>query len=271
MRPTTCFGVLLAALLPLHALAQENPGLGMDFSDEAKKAEPAREAGTERETATGQPRPDLDRAAPAAEPRLSEVDVAAEDRVKSVQRKAFLKSGRFELTPLAFVTLNDAFYPKYGPGARASFYLKESLAIGVTALQYNLIPSENVRLAKRQLASRLPSVRPDSSVSLDLRWAPVYGKVAVFNAIRQFELYLVGGAGAVFSQTSNVDGAHLSTHLGIGQHFGLTDWMTLDLALIETMYADRPGGGNKSVTQHVLSVQGGLGFFLPFGFDYREP
>lgn len=260
MRLVTSLAVLLAAWLPVRALAQD--GFGLDLSDGPAK-------GPTPETPT--------RAPVAAESRMSEVDLAAEDRVKSVARKAFLKRERFDLLPLAFLSVNDAFFPKFGPGLRASYHLHEAFALGLRFLQFNKLPNDNARLAKRQLQSSLPVVLPKLSVALDALWSPIYGKVAVGNTIRHFDLYLAGGAGAVWSQTSGGeaptggDGMHLSAHFGVGQRFTLTDWMAVDLLVLDTLYADRPNGQNKSVLQQLVTLQAGVSFFLPVGFEYREP
>ena len=261
MRPSACLGALLALLLPSVAFAQFE---GLDLSEDTPAPE------TPEETAPPPPPPDLGSTL-APEPKLRELDLTAEDRVKSVQRRGFLKQGRFDLTPMAFLTLNDAYFPKFGPGVRASYHLHESFGIGLRFLQYNLIPNDNVRLAKRQLQSRLPSVLPKMSLALDLLWSPAYGKVSLFNAIRHFDLFVVGGAGAIFSQTSETDGPHLSTHIGVGQRFSINDFLAIDVSVIETLYSDRPAAGNKAVLQHLLSVNAGLSVFLPLSFDYREP
>jgi outer membrane beta-barrel protein len=248
MRLALCLAALVAVLSPARAHAQYVPG-------------------PESEVGTG----------PVMEPQRrrtlpeSEADAAHEDRVKSVQRKPFLKRGRFELTPLGFVTLNDAFFPKYGPAARLGYHLHDSFAAGVRLNQYNLIPSQNVRLAKRQFQAALPAVQPKYALALDLIWSPFYGKVAVFNSIRHFDLYILGGAGLVHSQTSDEDGLHLSSHLGLGQRFSVTDFMMIDLALVETLYADRPGAGQRVQLQHGLSIQAGVSFFIPFSSRYKEP
>ncbi|HCF61669.1 MAG TPA: outer membrane beta-barrel domain-containing protein [Myxococcales bacterium] len=241
---------------------------GLDLSEDAPEQQTPEQPQTAPVTA-----PPLELDAPAAdsEPPLSALDITAEDRVKSVQRRGFLKRGRFDLTPMAFVQLNDAYYPKFGPGARASYHLHESFGLGLRFLQYNLVPSDNVRLAKRQLQSRLPSVRPRMSLSLDLIWSPIYGKISIFNAIRHYDLFVVGGVGAIFSQTSETDGPHLSTHIGLGQRFAINDFLAVDVSLIEALYSDRPAGGNKAVLQNVLTVNAGLSVFWPFSFDHQEP
>ena len=271
MRPTSLLAAMVAVALPFGALAQ---GLGLDLTDEPKKEEPKKEE-PKKEEATPAPL-DLDKK-PSGEAKLSEVDIASEDRVKSVQRKAFLKRMRVEVTPMGFLTLNDAFFPKYGPGVRAAFFLQDSFGLSLRAFQYNLVPSDNVRYAKRELQSKLYSVLPTSSFSLDALWSPVYGKVAFFNSIRTFDFYVIGGVGLLFSQTSfgdppdGGDGPHVTTSLGAGERLAIFDWMAVDVSAVETMYSDRPGALQKSVLQHVLSVNFGVSFYLPLSFEYREP
>lgn len=270
--------VLVLALAPLRAAAAEDPGLGLDLSaDEPKKDDKKGDA----------PPPSEPRAPVTIEPsarpeggELTEKEIASEDRVKSVQRKAFLKKGRFELTPMLFFTVNDAFFPKFGPGLRASYFPHDSFGFGARFFQYNQIPNDNVRLAKRQLQSRLPFVLPKYSIDLDLLWSPVYGKVSLFNSIKAFEIYLVGGAGGMVSQTSPAcpdttpdcglgDGVHLSTHIGLGQRLAIFDFLAVDVSAIEALYADRPSAGTKAVIQHVLSVNLGLSLYLPPTFEYK--
>jgi outer membrane beta-barrel protein len=274
MRPIALLAACLVAL-PLPAVAQqEMPGL--DLSDEPKTPEPKKAA-----PGPAALPPDLEPArtpaAKASDAKLSEADIASEDRVKSVQRKAVLKRGRFEFTPMAFMTLNDAFFPKYGPGGRIAYHVADALAVGLRYQQYNLIPDDNVRLAKRQLQAQLPVVLPEQSFGLDVMWSPIYGKVSVFNSIRHFDLYILGGVGALLSQTSSGqapnggDGPHLTTTLGIGQRFSVLEWLAVDLSLLETLYPDRPAGHNKSVLQHALTLNLGVSFFLPISFEYREP
>ncbi len=280
--------VLAATLLlcPLGASAQGTEFKGLDLSDEPKKEEKKEETPAVEERPTLPP--PVETASPTPAPKgLSEVEIANEDRVKSVQRKPVLKRMRLEFTPQGFVTLNDAYYPKMGPGGRLAFFFADSVGLAFRYNQFNVIPSDNVRLAKRQLQSKLPYVHPKHSFSADLLWSPIYGKVALFNSIHTFDIYLVGGAGAFLTQTSDDvmgtdaagkpvqlskgDGAKFSAHLGIGQRFSLNDWFALDVSLTETMYSDRPDGGTKSVLQHIVALNFGLSVFLPFGFEYKEP
>ncbi len=271
MRKTLPLAALLVVLPALAAAQQEMPGL--DLTDEPKSSEPPKAP----ERAARPAAPTEANEAKESAAKLTEAEIASEDRVKSVQRKAALKRGRLELTPMVFVSLNDAFYPEFGPAVRVSYHLADALALALRYQQYNLIPEDNVRLAKRELESRLLYALPKHSFGLDFMWSPIYGKVAVFKSIRHFDLYVLGGVGFMLSQTSTGsaatgggEGPHATTSLGLGQRLGLTDWLSIDLSAIETLYSDRPGL-SSSVLQHALTFNVGLSFFLPTTFEYKEP
>jgi len=286
------FPTLLTALLLLwsmSAFAQGSDFKGLDVTgDEPKKEEPQKEEPPPQSLPPPEP-PGAQAdsaAAPKGDQKLDEVQIANEDRVKSVERKAFLKKYRFELTPMGFVTVNDSFYAKSGPAVRLGFFFSDSLGLAFRYDQYNAINNDDTRIAKRELQSRLPYVQPQHGFSLELLWSPVYGKVAVGNSINTFDVYVVGGAGVVLSKTTYADstsnwagdGPHVSAHVGIGQKFHLLDWLAVDLSLIDTLYMDRPdnaGGGAdqgaKSILQNLVSLNLGLSFYLPLGFEYKEP
>ena len=106
----------LAAVLP--ALAQEVPGLDLSAAAEARerRGEPtelppidlSKPAGAARSEAAPPPRR---RSAPPAAP-FSEKDVALGDKVKAVQRKGFLKRGRFEVAPVFAVDRERRLLPE---------------------------------------------------------------------------------------------------------------------------------------------------------------
>src|SRR4051794_20980289 len=108
----------LWALAPRGAWAQnettkKNPppsdsGFGLDLTQDASNAQDkvpsggdkaAEKGGETGASAISDFRP------PPAEPPLTERDITREDRVKSVQRKVYLKRHRFELAPFISVSL----------------------------------------------------------------------------------------------------------------------------------------------------------------------
>lgn len=271
------FPQLLAALVALWPIGAFAQGMGLDLTDEPKKEEPKKEEPAPlpppEPEPTPLPGPSATPAPKTEQQKVDEISIANEDRVKSVQRKAFLKKLRVEATPMGFVTINDAFYPKSGPGVRLAFWFADSVAIALRYDQYNVLNNDNVKLAKRELLSKLPYSHPRHGFHAEFMWAPVYGKVAFANSIQTFDTYLVGGAGAFMTQYTDTfkESPQFAVHLGIGEKFHVLDWLAIDLSVIDTIYSDRPGGENKSVLQNLVSLNLGLCVYLPLGFDYKEP
>ncbi len=269
----------LGLCLAVPAVAQDQGGLGLDLSAPAEpEKKPEEKKPEEKPPETPPPAPPTE-AAPAApaQPQppaeLTEHDVMLQDRVKAVERRSVLKTHRLELTPALGISVNDPFYTKYAVGGWALFYPHDSLGIGIRGAYYYLtLPTWNVPTAKRDLDATLPVSKPDWNLMVDAQWTPFYGKVAVYNTIAQFDLFLVGGVGAVASQTTftpSVGGLHYATDLGIGVRALVGDYLGLSLTYLNTLYADRPGGEARSQTQNLGIVQLGLSLFLPPRFDYE--
>lgn len=278
-------------LLAPGAFAQSDFGDGVDLTgEEPKKEEPKKEEpevaappATPVKTATD--------AAPASATKKGdgpavERDTTQDDRVKSVQRKLYLKRGRFELAPSFIINVNDAYYTKLGGAIRAAFYPHDSLAISARFSIMQTTPTDDVKTAKRNLFSRIFFSVPVWSVMGDLEWSPLYGKVAIFNTILHLDGYLIGGGGVVYTETSAVAfpgtppqadgsapaprGVNPAFDLGLGLRFVVKDFMAVNVALINTTYVDTPTGTTKGITQNLMMVSVGLSLFIPFKSTYQE-
>ena len=244
-----------------------NPGCELEAGEAAQRRE-VRDRGQRR------PRACLD-------PPAVERDTTQDDRVKSVQRKLYTKRGRFELAPAFVINVNDAYYTKLGGAIRAAFYPHDSLAISARFSLLQTSPTDDVKTAKRNLFSRIFFSVPIWSVMGDLEWSPLYGKVAFFNSILHLDGYLVGGGGVVYTETSgahNEDGSpdlartgvKPAFDLGVGLRFVAKDFLAVNVALINTTYADVPTGSTKAVTQNLMMLQAGVSIFFPFKSTFRE-
>lgn len=265
--------VVLLALVALPALAQE--GLGLDLSEETKpQQEPPR---AEQEESTAQPAP----AVPVASPELdADRDVTQEDRVKSVQRKVFLKRGRFELAPSFAFSVNDPFYTKSGVNLRAGYFLGETLALAVRGGLWRTLINEEARSAKFTFGSQILPSRPLWSATAGLEWSPLYGKVAFLNSILHFDAYLLGGAGVVSTEASarevvvqgvnTVRGPNPAVDLGVGMRFVARDFLAVNAALINTAFVDQPSGTTKGTTQNLMTLNVGISVFFPFTSTGRD-
>ncbi|HYG66729.1 MAG TPA: outer membrane beta-barrel domain-containing protein, partial [Anaeromyxobacteraceae bacterium] len=207
---------LIAAAVPLLVRGQELPGIDLSQpppdrtdaapADDVPPPEPGRAAARE----DGGPRgDDIQPLGPSGER-----DVALGDRVKAVQRKGFLKRGRFEIAPIFSATVNDPFYEKFGGGLRLAYNLQDSFAIAVRGATYTQYRSDNVREGKLAFQSQLLASQIEQLVMIDGIWSPIYGKASFLQeSIVHFDLFLQAGFGAVWSATSKAprnEGAHLA-------------------------------------------------------------
>jgi outer membrane beta-barrel protein len=265
--------VLVAIVNAGSALAQ-NQFEGLDLSADEKKPEPA------AVDPAPTPPPPVTTATDIAPQSASvsdgspavERDTTQDDRVKSVQRKLYLKRGRFELAPYFIINVNDAYYTKLGGALRGAFYAADSLAISARFSLMQTSRTDDVRTAKRNLNSAIFFSVPIWSAMGDVEWSPIYGKVAFFNSILHLDGYLVGGGGVVYTETSGAPGRTVNPafDLGVGFRFVAKDFLAVNVALINTTYVDTPVGTNKGVTQNLMLLNVGVSIFFPFKSTFRE-
>jgi outer membrane beta-barrel protein len=272
--------ILLAlCLAPASALAQnqQDTGLGLDLSGGSNKPQEETEDTTTEDTTTEESfteEPPLPSAVvPPAEPLTpAERDVTLDDRVKSIQRKVYLKKHRFELAPLVTFSVNDAYYSKVGAAIRGAWYLADTLAISARVSAMQVMPSDDVRIAKRTFNSRIFYSVPQWSAMGDVEWSPLYGKVAFLNDILHFDAYLLGGMGVVNTEMSKVEGRgpNLAADLGVGVRFVARDFLAVNVSLINTSYVDQPLNTSKGATQNMMTLNAGISFFFPMKSTGRE-
>jgi outer membrane beta-barrel protein len=271
-----CAALLALLAIPSQAFAQEGGGLGLDLSDEgekkdAKDAENKDDAAPKSDaTSATTPPPAPTKPPPAVS--LGEKEITQEDRVKSVQRKVYLKRGRFELTPLFFMSVNDPFNTRYGFSARAAFYLADTLAIAARGSLISSLRQDDEVIAKKVLNSDVLKSIPQWSVMADVEWSPIYGKVAFLNSILHFDAYVIGGLGLVRTQASTLVGRSIpiGADLGIGGRFVAKDFLAVTVSLINTTFVDQPSGTTKGATQNLMTLNAGLSLFLPMRSTGRE-
>ena len=267
------------ALLSAPAFAQNNFE-GLDLSDDApkKKEEPKKDAPKKAE------KDELDFSSTSTENKddsrkplvkkddgpAVERDITQDDRVKSVQRKLYVKRGRFELAPSVVLNVNDAYYTKFGGSIRAAFYPADTLAISARFILVQTSPTDDVRTAKRNLQSRIFFSSPQWAAMADVEWSPLYGKVSFFNSILHLDGYLAAGGGVVYTETSAKNGPNPAFDLGLGLRFVAKDFFAFNMGLINTTYLDVPTGTTKASTQNMMMLHAGVSIFFPFKSTFRE-
>jgi outer membrane beta-barrel protein len=234
----------------------------LDLSKPADKAA-AKPAGKPAEARKAPPPPALTQ------------DVALGDKVKAVQKKGFLKKGRFEIAPTFALTVNDAFYQKFGGGLRLAYSLGDTFALAVRGTYYTPYRTENVRDGKLAFQSQLLTSQLYRQAMVDGVWSPIYGKASFLSKdIVHFDVFLAAGFGLVWSATSFAprdEGPHLATDFGGGVRFYPKSWLAFELGLLATLYPDQPIKSVPGTIQKVFVANVGVSFFLPPTFDYAYP
>jgi outer membrane beta-barrel protein len=282
---------LLAALVALAApplvTAQELPGLDLsEPEDEQPRPDeepppvapppPAVEEGPlDLSEAPREPGEEPPRGPAAVLGAPGERDAALGDRVKAVQRKGFLKRGRWELGASFPVSVNDAFFQKVGAGGRLAYHLHDSFALRLRGDWFSSVRTGREREGKVAFSSQIIASQIERQLLLDGVWSPIYGKIAWLGSrIVHFDLFLAAGFGVVWSGTSGEPrdlGPHLASGLGGGLRFYPTDWLALEGGLGATFYPDQPVASVPSTFQRVVAANLALSIFFPFGFEYRHP
>jgi outer membrane beta-barrel protein len=271
--------LILASSAP--AGAQETPGLDLSAPAKAEGRRPKAEADEVAVPAPDQPaaRAQAREKAPAAPAAggspFGERDVALGDRVKAVQRKGFMKRGRFEVAPILALSVNDAFYQKVGGGLRLAYSLQDSFAVAVRGSYFTPLRTDNVRAGKLAFQSQLLTSQLYSQVMMDGVWSPIYGKAAFLgDSIVHFDLFLSAGFGAAWSATSDAprnEGPHPAAEVGGGVRFYPKEWMAFELGLLATFYPDQPIVSVPATIQRVFVANVGVSFFFPLSFEYVYP
>jgi len=260
--------------------AQELRGLDLSSPPKAEERKPKAEPAEAAPLEPGQPpAPPGGKAAPAATPAgdtlFGERDVALGDRVKAVQRKGFLKKGRFEVAPILALSVNDAFYQKVGGGLRLAYSFQDSFALALRGAYYTPLRTDNARVGKLAFQSQLLTSQIYSQAMMDGVWSPIYGKAAFLgDAIVHFDLFLSAGFGAVWSATSDAprnEGPHPAAEFGGGVRFYPKEWMAFEFGLLATFYPDQPIVSVPATIQTVFVANVGVSFFFPTTFEYVYP
>lgn len=184
-----------------------------------------------------------------------------------IQRRFLPKTKRFEISGSGAINTNNAFFNNIGVAARLAFYFQEK--IGIEGTYLFLSSSERpitTGLKEDQSISTASLVEPESFYGVNLKWAPLYGKMAwLGEKIVPFDIYFTPG----FGVTSTALGkSHTTFNIGVGQLFALTKSSGLRWDLNWNFYQAEtiPTAGSTatSTSNHsdlVLTV--GYSFFFP--------
>lgn len=233
-------------------------------------------------------------AAPSpARAQSSKADVFA-GKIPPVSGQLFQKAGRFELTVVGDVSLNDAFFTKYLAGLEASYHLSETWAVSVGAAG-DLVDMGAIHLgavspsgssvtctatggcvgADQEMLRQVPG-RIRGVASATVAWAPVYGKLNVLaEKVGHFDLAVLAGGDLVRRDeilAANDPRVTLKAsrvwtpgfHAGLGARLFVTQGIALRLIVKDVFYPVKvPNAGTGNDWQNQLFTELGLSFFFP--------
>jgi outer membrane beta-barrel protein len=218
---------------------------------------------------------------------------AFEGKIQPISGQLYQKAGRFELTPLGMLSIEDAFFVKYFGGLKGTWHFSEFLSVGgsfeagatghsgstvVCPANQGCHPASAAELD--QVPGRLRNI-----IALEAAWTPVYGKLNVLaERVAHFDLGLVAGLdlishdevlGAASAQALAAAGGSpsvkraLGGHVGVGVRLFLSEAVALRWEVKDLIYSvDVPNwqenGGAKHDLQNQLLTELGVSIFFPF-------
>jgi outer membrane beta-barrel protein len=228
-------------------------------------------------------------AAPPAARAASKAD-AFEGKIQPISGQLYRKAGRLELTPLAVLSVDDAFFRKYFGGLKATWHLTEfwsisgAYTLGATAKTGSAVVCPANQGCHPASAAELYQVpgRLRSVAALEVAWAPIYGKLNVLaERVAHFDLALIAGADLVaHDEVLSADDAirlgltpsttrTVGGHVGLGARLFLSDAVALRLEFRDLIYRvtvpNRAGSGlGAADVQNQLLTELGVSVFFPF-------
>jgi outer membrane beta-barrel protein len=141
-----------------------------------------------------------------------------------VTNRAYQKSGRLNLGVTGGFVNDDPFLNTYSVGGLIGYNFSEFISVNL--IYWRMINTNSSAYAALvQVQGVGSNSNPLSSVAGgEIAWSLLYGKLSLLGAaILHYDMYVFGGAGAVFSQ----NGTYIAPWVGIGQQIFLTNFMSL--------------------------------------------
>jgi outer membrane beta-barrel protein len=210
-------------------------------------------------------------------------------KIPPVSGQLYQKAGRFELTPSANLSLNDAFFNKYFFGLKLGYHFTEAFSLSVqgaggatSKAGSSQVCAQNAgcTAATDAMLYQVPG-KITGIAGVEIGWSPIYGKLNVLaERVAHFDLSILGGADAIRHEEV-VDAARarelaaagqapgeklaLGGHVGLGARLFLAEWVALRFEVKDYIYSVTvPSNVSGSDIQNQIFTELGVSFFLPF-------
>lgn len=190
------------------------------------------------------------------------VNLSSFSDISVIQKRFLPKTERFELFGGLSLTTNNPFFNSYGFFGRFGYYFTEQWGLELNYLSLNTTERQATKDLKEDYAVRTANlVTPQSFLGLDVKYSPIYGKIAWFNGrIIPFDLYFSLGGGVTQTNTDSSPG---TLHLGTGQLFSLTKNFALRWDFSWNFYSAEGLESGESQNFNNLFLTVGASFLFP--------
>lgn len=119
-----------------------------------------------------------------------------------IENDPYVKDGKFEIFPFASISINPRFTYHYGGGLNLGYDLEQNFAFEAA---YMYVHGEytdftNELHNKLQVTPLVPRITMNHAGYAVLRATPIYGKFVAFGGSAHFDIYLVAGGGAAYTE-----------------------------------------------------------------------
>ena len=201
--------------------------------------------------------------------------------IKTLQRKNFLKLGRFEGMPMVAFVTNDPFLNRYIAGGRLGYHVTEIFAIEAEIAYSPDLGEADWKPLTQQLVDE-NHVSPDISKlmlisNMTFQFSPIYGKVALRgNNIINFDVY--GAFGMGITRTNDDLNAlqaeddpialetevqiHPTTNFGGGARVVFNEFVAVRVDGRSLVYIETVNSTTLEMKNNFI-LSGGVSFFFP--------
>jgi outer membrane beta-barrel protein len=127
--------------------------------------------------------------------------VAEDESIYVVQKRAYSKKGKFEITPFVFTAMNPKFVGYIGGGFSFAYHLRENFAVEFsTSIPYAIAPFYSALVYEVYTYETLTPEEVDLKQveyfgALSAQFSALYGKFELYGILLDYDLYLTAGLG----------------------------------------------------------------------------
>lgn len=189
-----------------------------------------------------------------------EEGVSSLEKGDPIRHLMLLRSGRFEIQPMAQFGINESFNQTIGFGANLAYYFTNYLGLGLSFIYNPLhLTGDELEAVKKSdydadVRNSLAIAQPTMNFDVGLYYAPMYGKFSVFGWILNYDFHIFGGFGAIIMDSecgaggsvcklainNNLEGPKFAGVVGLGVRLFFNNFVAMNFEFKDylTKYAD---------------------------------